>query len=123
MEKTLNLSLVEGRLTRDPELFYTKTGTAVCKFDIAVNFNLKYGEKDISEVSFISVNTWNKTADACAQYLNKGSKVRVSGRLKQDSWVNKDGQKRNKIHIEATSVEFLGSPKKKTDEEEKVVEE
>jgi len=112
MEKSLNLSLIEGRLTHDPELMYTKSGTAICKFDIAVNFNLKTKGEVYSEVSFISVNTWNKVADACYQYLKKGSKVRVNGRLKQNSWVNKNGEKRNKIIIEALSVEFLGTPKK-----------
>ena len=116
MEKALNLSLVEGRLTRDPDLFYTKNGNGVCKFDIAVNDNFKAGEKEINEVSFISVNTWNKIADACAQYLKKGSKVRIKGRLKQDSWLSKEGIKRIKTYIEAASVDFLWSPRKKNAE-------
>ncbi len=114
MFSALNLSLVEGNLTRDPELVYTKNGISVCKFDVAVNTNMKSSGKTISEVSFISVTTWNKIADACGQYLKKGSKVRVKGRLKQESWISKkNGEKKNKIHIEAVSVEFLGSPKKK----------
>lgn len=116
MEKYLNLSLVEGRLTRDPDLLYTKNGAALCKFDIAVNFNFKNEGKILNEVSFISVNTWNKIADACAQYLKKGSKVRIKGRLKQDNWINKNGEKRTKIHIEAAGVDFLGSPKQKKEE-------
>ena len=118
MENALNMSLVEGRLTRDPDLFYTKNGNGICKFDIAINSNFKTNGEQNSEVSFISVNTWNKVADACSQYLKKGSKVRVKGRLKQDSWVTKNGEKRKKIYIEASGVDFLGSPKIK--EEEKI---
>ncbi|MCK4797793.1 MAG: single-stranded DNA-binding protein [Spirochaetes bacterium] len=117
MQNTLNMSLLEGRLTRDPDLFYTKNGISICKFDIAVNFNLKIGDKDVNEVSFISVNTWNKVADACAKYLKKGFMVRAKGRIKQDSWVTKDGAKKNKVYIEAAAVDFLGSPKNKTEEE------
>lgn len=117
MENALNLSLVEGRLTRDPDLFYTKNGNGVCKFDIAVNSFFKKGENSINEVSYITVNTWNKIADACSQYLKKGSKVRIKGKLKQDSWTTKEGEKRKKIYIEASSVDFLGSPKKQNTEE------
>lgn len=118
MEKALNLSLVEGRLTRDPDLFYTKNGNGICKFDIAVNSSIKKGEKYENEVSYISVNTWNKIADACAQYLKKGTKVRVRGKIKQDLWTAKNGEKRKKFYIEAAAVDFLSSPKKK--EEQKV---
>ena len=120
MGNALNLSLVEGHLTHDPDLFYTKNGNGVCKFDVAVNSIFKNKDKSVNEVSYITVNTWNKVADACAQYLKKGSKVRIKGRLKQDSWTTKDGQNRKKIYIEASSVDFLGSPKK-VKEEEKVV--
>ena len=116
MERTLNLSLIEGRLTRDPDLFYTKNGNGICKFDIAVNSIFKNKDKSVSEVSFITVNTWNKVADACAQYLKKGAKVRIKGRLKQDSWTTKEGEKRKKTYIEASSVDFLGSPKKNEEE-------
>jgi len=111
MVNELNLSLIEGRLTRDPELIFTKNGNQLCKFDIAVNFSRKTDDKVYSEVSFITVNTWKKIAEVCAQYLKKGSKVRVRGRIKQDSWTDNDGKKKNKIHIEASGVDFLGSPK------------
>jgi single-strand DNA-binding protein len=116
MEKSLNLSLIEGRLTSDPDFLNTKSGYPYCKFDVAVNFNMKSGNgKVINEVSFISVNTWNKVALACSQYLKKGSKVRIRGRLKQNSWNTKEGEKRRKITVEAASVEFLGSPKRNTE--------
>jgi single-strand DNA-binding protein len=117
MNNALNLSLIEGRLTRDPDLLYTKNGSEICKFDIAVNSNFKTNGKDVNEVSFISVNTWNKVADACAKYLKKGAKVRVKGRLKQNSWTSKEGAKKNKIYVEAASVDFLGSKKKNEESE------
>lgn len=109
MQNLLNLSLVEGRITAKPELLYTKNGHAVCKFDIAVNELKKTGDEYIEGVSFFSVNTWNKVADTCSRFLDKGSKVRVRGRLKQDKWVAKDGSNRSKVHIEAAVVDFLGS--------------
>lgn len=113
MTNALNLTLVEGRLTRDPSLFYTKSGISVCKFDIAVNYNFKIKGEKTSEVSFISITTWNKIADVCAQYLKKGSKIRARGRLKQDTWLKQNGEKVTKIHIEASTIDFLGSSKKK----------
>ncbi len=112
MSTVLNLSLIEGRLTKDPELLYTKNGNAICKFDIAVNSNLKRGGEVINQVSFIAVNTWNKVAECCVKYLKKGSLIRANGRLKQTTWANKDGKKMNKTFIEAASIEFLGGSNK-----------
>jgi single-strand DNA-binding protein len=118
MQSVLNLSLIEGRLTRDPELLYTKNGNALCKFDLAVNHTFKSGEKLIEEVSYIAVDTWNKVAESCAKYLKKGNLIRVKGRLKQSSWQDKQGQKRNKISIEAAGIDFLSSPKKEKQKEQ-----
>lgn len=90
----------------------------MCKFDIAVNSNFKANGKDVNEVSFISVNTWNKVADACAKYLKKGAKVRVKGRLKQNSWTTKEGSKKTKVFVEAATVDFLASKRIKTENEQ-----
>ena len=110
MEKTKkNESIIEGELTRDPEIYYTANGSAVCKFDIAVDFKVKSGEKVTEDVSFISVVTWNKVAESCQSYLKKGAKIRVRGRLKNDTWTAKDGSKRSKVYIEAMAVDFLHS--------------
>ena len=117
MENALNLSLVEGRLVRDPEFINTKGGYHLCKFDIAVNFSKKVDNKYVNEATFLTVNTWNKIASACAQYLKKGSKVRIRGKIKDSTWTTEAGEKRKKLFIEAASVEFLNSPKK---EENKV---
>jgi len=112
MQKVLNLSLIEGRLTRDPELMYTKNGVALCKFDLAVNQPFKSGDKFVDAVSYIAVDTWSKVAECCAKYLKKGNNIRVNGRLKQSSWQDKDGKKRYKISVEASGVDFLGSQSK-----------
>ena len=121
MQSLLNLSLVEGRLTRDPELLYTKNGIALCKFDIAVNFYYKSGEKLIEEVSYITVDTWSKVAESCGKYLKKGNLIRVKGRLKQNSWEDKEGHKKSKITVEAAGVDFLSYPTREKDKQKETV--
>jgi single-strand DNA-binding protein len=113
MNSVLNLSLLEGRLTRDPKLFYTKNGIALCKFDIAVNYRIKSGDKFIDDVSYISVDTWNKVAENCAKYLKKGNFIRVKGRLRQARFEAKDGTKKNKVSVDASGVDFLSYPARK----------
>lgn len=100
-----------GRLTRDPELTYTPSGTAVCKFGLAVNdsYGRDEGRKDI--VYFFDVIAWGRQAETCSQYITKGQQVAVSGKLQQDRWENKEGQKRNKVKISAQSVQFLAKPR------------
>lgn len=112
MENQLNLNLIEGRLVRDPEVVKMNNGSLLCKFDIAVNNTVKHGGDYKKEVDFFSVNTWNRLAEACSKYLKKGAKVRINGKLKQDSWVASDGRRMNKVHINASIVEFMGDGKK-----------
>lgn len=108
MERQLNLSLVEGRLTRDPEVIKLGKGGQICKFDIAVNSFFKQGNDYKEEVDYFSVNVWNKLADACSKYLKKGAKVRVKGKLKQECWTASDGRKMSKVRIDASNVDFIG---------------
>ena len=114
MEKQLNLTLMEGRLTRNPELLQT-SGGSVCKFDIAVNNSVKYGNEVKNTVDFFSITAWNRLGEICSKYLKKGAKVRIRGRLKHDSWTSKDGRKMSNVHIDAASVEFMGSKKRYND--------
>lgn len=114
MEKQLNLTLMEGRLTRNPEFLQT-SGGGVCKFDIAVNNSIKSGNEIKNVVDFFSITAWNKLGEICSKYLKKGSKVRIRGRLKHDSWISKDGRKMSNVHIDAASVEFIGSKKYQND--------
>ncbi len=107
---TLNKVLIMGRLTKDPDLRYTPSGTAVCDMSVAINRTWKdtaSGEKKDDTV-FLDVVVWQKQAENCAEYLRKGREVFIEGRLQQDRWETKDGQKRSKILVVAQLVQFLG---------------
>ena len=106
MMNNLNSILIEGNLTRDPELVYTQKGVAVCKFSVACNRWYKQEEETQKEVSFFDVCAWTKLAESCSEYLKKGRGVRVVGRLKQDRWKDADGKTRSRIIIVAEHVEF-----------------
>ncbi|HOJ62794.1 MAG TPA: single-stranded DNA-binding protein [Spirochaetota bacterium] len=107
MLNPLNQVILEGNLTREPELLYTKNGSSVCKFDVAVNFKFKKEETEYNEVSYVSVTTWNHIAEACAKCLKKGSRVRLTGRLKQEIWTDKEGNKKQKLTVYADDVFFV----------------
>lgn len=94
---------VVGNLTRDPELRFTPSGTAVASFGIAVNRRRKDGNDFVDEVSFFDVVTWQSLAENVAESLTKGMRVVVTGRLEQRSWET-DGEKRSKIEIIAEEV-------------------
>lgn len=106
MNNPLNSVLLEGNLTRDPELSQTPNGTPVCDMAVASNRYYKLNEEQQKEVSFFPVEAWSKLAENCAEYLVKGREVRVVGRLKQDRWQNKEGDNRSRIKIVAEHVEF-----------------
>jgi len=89
-----------GRLTKDPELS-ERSGTKVCDLRLAVNGR---GEKSLL---FIDVATFNKQAEACAKYLEKGSQVAVAGSIRHNEWETDDGQKRSKHSVLAREVQFL----------------
>ncbi len=110
MAASLNKVFLMGNLTRDPELRYVPSGTAVANFTVAVNRPYKdtAGEKK-EEVSFIRVVVWGKMAEICGEYLSKGRPVMVEGRLKSRSWEDQSGQKRSALDVVAMNVQFLGS--------------
>lgn len=110
---SFNKVILLGNLTRDPEIRYTPNSTAVANFPIAVNRKFKQGEETKEEVSYIDITIFGKQAEACGQYLTKGSAVLVDGRLQQRRWDDKDtGQKRSKIEVVAQSVSFINTKKK-----------
>jgi single-strand DNA-binding protein len=104
---SLNKVLLIGRLTRDPEKRSTPSGMTVAELGVAVNrrYRASNGE-DREETCFVNVTVWGKQAEACAEYLRKGSPLFVEGRLKLDEW-EKDGQKRSKLGVVAERVQFL----------------
>ncbi len=100
MAKSLNRVQLIGNLTKDPELRYTATGTAVCSFGIATNRNwtTDTGEKH-EEAEFHRIVAWNKLAELCSQFLVKGRKVYVEGRLATRNWTGQDGQQRSTTEV------------------------
>jgi len=109
---SLNKVLLIGNLTKAPELRYTPQGTAVLNLRLAVNrkFKDRNSQEMKEEVCFITVVVWDKQAETCNQYLNKGSQVCVEGRLQSRSWEDTAGQKRSVIEVRAERVQFLGAP-------------
>jgi len=115
MAGSLNRVMLIGRLTRDPELRYTPSGTPVCNLGIATN---RYGQDANGErrefTDFHDIVVWNqgnrKLAELCSQYLQKGRLVYVEGRLQTRSWEDQQtGQKRSKTEVNASDVQFLDS--------------
>ena len=106
-----NKVILIGNLTRDPELRYTPSGTAVVNLRLAANHRFKDKSGELKqEACFITVVVWDKQAETCNQYLQKGSSVLVEGRLQSRSWKdNNSGQNRNVIEVRADRVVFLTS--------------
>ena len=106
---SLNKVFLIGNLTRDPELRYIPSGSAVTSFTVASNrvYKTQTGEKK-EEVSFVRVVVWGRLAEVCNDYLKKGRPVFVEGRLQSRSWEGKDGNKQNTIEVVADRVQFLG---------------
>ena len=107
----MNKTILIGRLTKDPEVRFTPgNGTAVCNFTLAVdNYNSKTGEHG---ADFIPIVVWGKMAEACGNYLHKGSQVAIDGRISTRSYDAKDGTKRYVTEVVANAfggVQFLDS--------------
>ena len=109
----LNKIFIMGRLTRDPELRRTQSGTAVTSFSLAVDRDYKSqsGEK---ETDFIDVVAWRSTAEFVAKYFTKGRMAVVEGRLQMRDWTDKDGNKRTAAEVVADNVYFGDSKKEQT---------
>ena len=102
-----NRVVLVGNLTRDPELRYIPSGTAVTEIGLAVNDRVKKGDQWVDETTFVDVTLWARTAEVANEYLSKGSSILIEGRLKLDQW-EKDGQKRSKLRVVADKMQMLG---------------
>ena len=99
-----------GRLTRDPEVRYTQSGKAVASFSLAVNRRFgKANDGQQPSADFISIVAWEKLAEFCGNYLTKGSRILVEGRLQARSYDAQDGSKRYVTEVVANDIEFAGS--------------
>ena len=106
--RDINVVVLVGRLTRDSELKYTKSGMPIARFSVAVNRSRKQGEEWVDEVSYFDIDFWGKGAEAVNRYLTKGQQVGVEGELMQDRW-EQDGQARSKVVVNASNVRLLGN--------------
>ena len=108
---SFNKVILAGNLTRDPELRYTPKGTAVAKIGMAVNRTWKNESGETKEeVTFVDVEAWGRQAEVIGQYLKKGRPLLVEGRLKLDTWEDKNThQKVSKLRVVLESFSFLDS--------------
>ena len=108
---SLNHIVLQGRLTRDPELRRTGSGVAVTSFTLAVDRDFSKNENGEKETDFIDCNAWRGTGEFVSKYFSKGSMAIVSGRLQIRTWTDKDGNKRRSAEVVADSVYFGDSKK------------
>jgi len=102
-----NRVVLLGNLTRDPELRYIPSGTAVSEVGLAVNDRVKKNDQWVDETTFVDVTLWGRTAEVANEYLSKGSSILIEGRLKLDTW-EKEGQKRSKLRVVADKMQMVG---------------
>ena len=105
---SFNRVILVGNLTRDPELRYIPSGTAVSDIGLAVNDRVKKGDQWVDEVTFVDITLWGRTAEIANEYLSKGSPILIEGRLKLDRW-EKEGQKHSKLKVVGDRLQMLGS--------------
>lgn len=106
MARSINQVILMGRLTRDPEQRTTPSGRTVVSFSIAVDRQTQDDQAD-----FFDITAWEKLGELVMQYLSKGRRVLVQGRLRQDSWEDKEtGKRRSRVEVTASDVTFLDGP-------------
>jgi single-strand DNA-binding protein len=104
-----NKVILLGNLTRDPQLRYLPSNTAVCDFGLAVNRKYRGQDGELKdETCFVDVDVFGKPAETISQYMSKGRPLLVEGRLRFRQWTTEDGQKRSKLSVVAESFQFLG---------------
>ena len=110
MARSLNKCMIIGNLGRDPEMRYTPQGTAVTSFSVAVSrsFGSRDGEQQ-EETDWFRVTAWDKLAEICNQYLTKGQRVYVEGRVSMRMWDGNDGQKHGSLELRATDMMMLSA--------------
>ena len=108
--RDINIIAMTGRLTRDPELKYTTSGTAILSFSLAVNYSKKQDDRWVEETSFFDCQYFGKAAESVRQYMTKGQMVAIEGELRQERW-EKDGQARSRVVINVANLRLVGGQK------------
>lgn len=104
-----NRVVLLGNVTRDPELRYISSGTAVTDIGLAVNDRRKTPSGEwVEETTFVDVTLWGRTAEVAGEYVTKGAPLLIEGRLKLDTW-EKDGKKNSKLRVVGEKMQLLGS--------------
>jgi len=108
MAKDLNNVNLVGRLVREVEVKYSQSGVAIGRLSIANNDTVKKDNEYLDECSFFDAVVFGNQAENCSKYLKKGSQVAIEGRLKQNTWTDKETQqKRSKVEIIVSTIQFL----------------
>ena len=110
MAGSVNVVVLVGNLTRDPELRATPGGTSVCRLGVAVNERTKDANTGVwgERPNYFDIDVFGPQGENCAQYLTKGRQVAIEGRLRWRSWETQDGQKRSAVSVVANTVQFIG---------------
>lgn len=112
MARSLNKVMIIGNLTRDPELRYTPSGAAVVSFSVATNRSWKKEDgSQQEETEFIRIVAWQKLGEICSQYLTKGKKVYLEGRMQTRKWNAQDGSPRETTEVVISDMVMLGDRK------------
>ena len=114
----LNQVNLIGHLTRDVEVKYLQSGTAVCELGLAVNDRVKSGNEWKDYTTFVDVTLFGRSAEVAGEYLKKGAAVFVTGKLRLEQW-EKDGQKRSKLKVVGDSMQMLGGKPKNEHSQER----
>lgn len=113
MSANMNLVVLGGNLTKDPELRYTPGGSPVARFSIAMNRRWRDAQGKVQEKPcYVDCEAWGQLGMSSERYLSKGSAVLVRGHLKFDKWTDREGAFRSKLTVVADEVQFLGSPRR-----------
>jgi single-strand DNA-binding protein len=113
-----NSVVLVGNVTRDPEVKFLQSGTAVCDLGLAINERVKRGDDYVDEPVFVDCTCFGRTAEVAGEYLSKGAPVLIAGRLKYEQW-EKDGQKRSKLKVVAEKLQMLGQRQRSEDSQER----
>ena len=113
MSRSVNVAIIIGNLTRDPEMRYTPGGHAVTSFTVATNRSWVSEGQTKEDVEFHNIVAWNKLAELCSQLLSKGRKVFIQGRLQTRNWDDANGVKKYRTEIIADDMVILDSRKDK----------